>query len=406
MTRRTFAISLAAAGKLHADGVEMQPFQVDSTELSGGEADLSFLLDAPAGKGGFIRIQDGHLATPDGRRFRIWGTNVVAGACTPTKEGARIMAAQFARFGLNCIRFHFLDRPAPNGIVDSKRDDTRGFDSEYMDRFDFFVSELKKRGIYVNLNLNVGRTYKHGDGVRDFEYLGFAKALTYFDERLLELQREYATRLLTHYNPYTKAEYRHEPAVLLLEMVNENSIVEAWVHGRLLGRNTTKNPGTWTDITASYEQAVTAKYNAWLAQTLGRDGLERFRRLAAVGEGEQVPRLKPPEFAAAHAERFRTEASFYMELEDRYFQSMRKLIREELGAGMLLVGTRANTVYPLLRSTSRLDIVDGHEYWQHPHWVEDATGALRRGFRDWELSDGQRSASLNAGHFVEGRLRR
>ena len=169
MTRQIFLSLILAAGGLSAQTPEMKPFPVDSEQLSGGEADLSFLLEAPAGKDGWIRVQDGHLATPDGRRFRIWGTNVVGRGGTPTKEGARIMAAQFARFGLNCIRFHFLDQPSPNGIIDGKRADTRALDPEPMDRFDFFVAELKKRGIYIDLNLNVARTYKAGDGVRDFE---------------------------------------------------------------------------------------------------------------------------------------------------------------------------------------------------------------------------------------------
>ena len=371
---------VALATSVCAHPVEMKPFPMDSKELSGGAADLAFLLDAPAGKRGFIQVKDGHLATPDGRRFRIWGTNVVAAGCTPSREGATILAAQLARFGINCLRFHFLDRPAPNGIIDPARNDTREFDAARLDRFDFFVAELKKRGIYVNLNLNVGRTYKEGDGVRDWELLGFAKGLTYFDERLLELQREYARKLLTHRNPYTGAEYRHEPAVLMIEMVNENSIVESWVNNRLLGKAARRNPGTWTDIPASYERALTAKFNDWLRRKLDSAELGQLRAAAGAAEGAPVPRLKPAEFAAAPALRFHTEAKFYMELEDAYFQSMRALIRDELGAKALLVGTRANTVYPLLASAARLDIVDGHTYWQHPRYIEDKSTGRRTGF--------------------------
>ena len=85
--------------------------------------------------------------------------------------------------------------------------------------------------------------------MRDYEYLGMAKVVNYFDEQVQMLHREYAQQLLTHRNPYTGAEYRHEPAVAIVELVNENSIVEAWFSDRLLGKNTQKNPGTWTDIT-------------------------------------------------------------------------------------------------------------------------------------------------------------
>ena len=360
--RRLFVFLLAAA----AWGAEMQPFAMDWKNNSGGLAGVAFLLDAPAGGKGFIAVRDGHLVRPDGRRFRIWGVNITAHATLPSQRDAPAVAAHLARFGINCVRLHFLDRTAPAGLVDARRDDTRALDPAQLDRLDCFVAELKKRGIYTDLNLNVGRTYKPGDGVRDHQLLGFAKALTYFDERLLELQREYARQLLTHRNPYTGNEYRREPAVLLVELVNENSLVESWATDRLLGQATRPNPGTWTDIPAGYERALTDKYHAWLR---------------ARGK-EPVARLRKDEFAAASPERFRTELSFYMELEDRYFQSMRAFLKDELGVQSLVAATSDHnhgiSGYPLLHSASRLDIVDGHVYWQHPRYLEQA--GQRTGF--------------------------
>src|SRR5690606_30852119 len=108
-----------------------------------------------------------------------------------------------------------------------------------------------------NLNLHVGRRYKPGDGVRDAELLGLTKAVTYFDERIVELQKEHARALLTHVNPYTGKAYRDEPAVALVELLNENSLVEAWAQGRLLGQQTTPTTETWHDIPPSYERALT-----------------------------------------------------------------------------------------------------------------------------------------------------
>ena len=48
----------------------------------------------------------------------------------------------------------------------------------------------KKRGIYSDLNLNVGRKYQAGDGVPDYRLIGVAKGMTYFGDRLLELRRD------------------------------------------------------------------------------------------------------------------------------------------------------------------------------------------------------------------------
>jgi len=379
--------SLLLAVPVLAVGEEpkLAPFPIDWRTETSSAVDLSFLLAAPAGKDGFVRIEDGHLAEGNGRRLRIWGVNVSSAAAMPSKQSASLVAARLARLGVNGVRFHFFDRTAPCGIIDSTRDDTRALDAEQLDRLDFLVAELKKRGIYTNLNLNVARIYKAGDGVRDHELLGFAKALTYFDRRLIELQKEYARALLTHRNPYTGNEYRDEPAVAIVELVNENSLVEAWVNNRLLGKNTTKNPGTWTDIPASYEQELTRRYNAWLSERLSAEQLAEFATAAGVSPGEPIPRLRREDLAAAPQTRLLTEATFYMEIERHYFEDMMRYLRRELGLKSLLVGSADHahhrTGYPHVAATSLLDVVDGHVYWQHPNYTRDPKTRRTTGFR-------------------------
>ena len=169
--------------------------------------------------------------SPDGSRFRIWGVNLSAADCFPVKDDAVLLADDLARMGVNCVRFHHMDNNWGRSLFDRGKDDTRHLDPESLDRLDFLVAQLKRRGIYSNLNLNVSRCYKAGDGVRDYQALGPGKSATFFDPSLIELQREYARQLLTHSNPYTGHEYRHEPAVAVVEIVNENSLLEAWVKG-------------------------------------------------------------------------------------------------------------------------------------------------------------------------------
>ena len=294
---------------------------------------------------------------------------------------APIVAAHLARFGVNAVRFHFLDSnwSAQASLFVKDRDDTRALDAGQLDRLDYFVWALKQHGIYTNLNLNVGRTYRQGDGVKDYEYLGLAKVLNYFDGRIQTLHKEYARQLLTHVNPYTKTEYRHEPAVAIVELVNENSIVEAWCSDRLLGQNTSKSPGTWSDITTWYADQLTKKYNTYLAETLSPDQRADLRRQAGVTADELVPRLTTGQFRNASKDRFAAEASFYMHLERSYFQSMRTYLKDELGVQALIVATSDHnhyrSGYPLLHSASVCDVIDGHVYWQHPSYGTDpATG--------------------------------
>ena len=373
-----FMASAVAGGE-----TAMQPYPMDWRDNSAPLVDLSSFLDAPAGGKGPISIRDGHLVAPDGKRFRIWGVNVTGSACFPSREDAPVVAAHLARFGINGVRFHFLDSNWSASLFVRDRDDTQALDPDQLDKLDFFVAELKKRGIYTNLNLNVGRNYRKGDGVKDHEYLGLAKVVNYFDEQVQMLHKEYARQLLTHRNPYTGTEYRYEPAVAIVELVNENSIVEAWFSDRLLGRNIRRNPGTWTDITAWYAGKLTRLYNKWLGETLRPEELAELRKMAGVGDGEPIPRLTKSQFKGAPAKRFHTEASFYMHLEREYFSGMYEYLKNDLGVKSLIVGTsdhnHYNSGYPLLTSTSACDVIDGHVYWQHPRYINDPqTG--RRGF--------------------------
>lgn len=361
------AAAAAAPPAAAAPGAEprMAPYQIDWSRAGQSVIDMSGYLDAPAGKGGFVRVEGERLVRPDGARFRIWGVNLTGQNAFPPKDLAAAIAGDLARAGVNAVRFHHMDG-LWSPLFDKTRNDTQAFDPDAIDRLDFFVAELTKRGIYTNLNLNVSRQYKPGDGVRDAHLLGYAKSATYFNPRLLELQHDFARQLLTHRNPYTGREYRHDPAVVTVEMVNENSVLEGWVGGRLVGQDVEK-PSTWTPIPVSYAEELSEQYNRWLAEDVPEADLAKIRREAGA---DRVPRLKPGEFAKASALRFRTEARFYIHLEEAFFAGMRRLLKDELGVQAPLIGTADHAdsycAYAHVRSNLALDIVDGHGYWQHP----------------------------------------
>ncbi|HEX8199532.1 MAG TPA: hypothetical protein VF590_03530, partial [Isosphaeraceae bacterium] len=373
IARRTLLI--LALGSLSAHGqVALQPYAIDWSKAAESAVDLSGFLRAPAGADGFIRVEGAHLVRPDGSRFRIWGVNLSGPDCFPTHDEAARLAADLARMGVNCVRLHHLDNSWGRNIFDAARGDTRHLDPESRDRLDFLVARLKDRGIYSNLNLNVSRNYLPGDAVRDAPLLGSGKSATLFNDRLIELQREYARQLLTHANPYTGRPYRAEPAVAVVEIVNENSLLEAWVEGRLTG--TTDWPAM-PPIPPSYAEELTDRYNLWLRAHLPPADLESLRREAGSGPDGRVPRLPPTEFAGASRLRFHAEARFLMELERLFFRGMQAFLKDELGVHSLLVGSSDHrsgvggvSGYPHLESLRLFDIVDGHAYWQHPTWEE------------------------------------
>jgi hypothetical protein len=378
-------LALALVAAAGAAEVPLQPFVIDHRGRPDSAADVSFLLDPPAGREGFIRVKDGHLARPDGRRFRIWGVNLTGwtrgSTLLPPKEDAGLWARALARAGIDCVRFHFLDMPTqdpakedartrPAGLISRDRDDTQAFDPDALDRLDFFVAELKRQGIYSDLNLNVGRTYKAGDRVPDSEVIRITKGMTYIGERMLELQRDYARQLLTHRNPYTGAEYRHEPAIAIVEIVNENSLLEFWMRNWLRGELVPGGPRYELDFTPYYERKLTEGYQRWLGRNRTPAEIARLREQAGVGPGAPVPRLRREEFGRASKERFYAEASFYCDVERDFFTGMRSYLKGDLGVESLIVGNADHTYripdMPMLRANSLMDIVDAHVYWQHP----------------------------------------
>jgi len=393
-------LAVLLAAPLCADPIPLQPFVIDHHLRQDSPADVSFLLgDKPAGQDGFITIKDGHLVKPDGSRFRIWGVNLTGWArgssLLPPKDQAELWAGALARIGVNCVRFHFLDLPTrdpkdeadelkrreseavgqrfkvrPAGLVDHRFDDTQHLDAEALDRLDYFVFQLKRRGIYSNLNLNVGLRYKAGDQVPDWDLITLTKGYTYIGERMLELQRLYAKQLLTHFNPYTQTEYRHEPAVATVEIVNENSILEFWMRNWLRGELVAGAERHQLDFTPAYARQLDAMYQAWLARHRTPAELAGIRRLAGVPAGAPVPRLRRGQFATAPKEQFHAEAEFLTDLEKEFFTGMGDYLKKELGVKALVIGNADHTYWipsqPMMRANALLDFIDGHVYWQHP----------------------------------------
>ena len=383
--RRSSLIVLLLFICISTQASDLVAFNWTWNESPASPVNLSNRLDAPAGKDGFIKIEDGHFIKPNGQRLKIWGINVSSRACFPEKEHAADVADFLVRFGINGVRFHYMDNPGTKFLA-GDADTTQTLNPGLLDRLDYFIFQLKQRGVYINLNLNVARRFKSGDGVREADLLGYAKGATYFDERLIELQKDFAKKLLTHHNPYTKTAYRNEPAVNIVEIVNENSLVESWAAGRLKGENTTKNPGAWSDVPPYYGKKLDQQFNQWLNKTISDEDLASIRSEAGAGSDELVPRLLPDQFENASTLRFRAEARFYMDTEKAFFLDMYSFLKDELGVKAHIVGSSDHNHYKSgyahLHANAMLDVVDSHVYWQHPNYREgrvDGRGAFEIG---------------------------
>ena len=359
--------------RTNAEGWYEWAFPLDDPALE--EIDLSFLLDPPAGRRGFLTVSDeGHFVFEDGTRARFFGTNVGGPSAAPDKRIAEFTAARLARFGVNLVRLHAPDSRWA-GLIDYGRGDTRALDPETLDRYDYFVAQLKEHGIYVYFDLLCYRNFQPGDGVRDAEEMDTRwehsmKGASIFDRRMIELQKEYATQLLTHRNPYTGLRYVDEPALAVQEITNENSLF--YLHNQKL-------------MLPSYVEDLRGLWNAWLLGRYGdREGLAGAWTNAA-GQCALLPDEDPaegtvqlptqhlyadlrdaPYVGERSPPRLAALSRFLHEQQVAYFDEMIAHLRE-IGLRIPITGTNQDFCNSGNLANARGDFMARNNYWHHPN---------------------------------------
>jgi hypothetical protein len=239
---------------------DMFPFVIPGLALPapGSVVDMSWLNQLPAGGHGFVRAQDGHFVDGRGQRVRFLASNFTFGSCFPDHDTADKLAARLASLGINCIRFHHTDnQSAPGGIWKAGTAKKNEFDPGQLDRLDYFIAALKQHGIYADINLHISRNYWEGedfpDGLasnreRQEKLPNYGKGLDKINNQMVRMQRDYARSLLTHVNPYLQTSLAQEPAVAIVEINNENSLLQLKV----------------ATLPEYYRTGVLNKWNGWL----------------------------------------------------------------------------------------------------------------------------------------------
>lgn len=195
-------------------------------------ADVSFLNDGqrPAGKHGFLKVDGDRFTFEDGTPARFWGANVAAYALFDDVNEIRVHARRIAQLGFNLIRIHHHDSPwVGSNVVDRDAPTSQVLNQRSMEKLDWWIKCLKDEGVYVWLDLHVGREFKPGDNIPGFDEVarqkGIVRGFNYFNERIEQLMRDFQEAYLTHRNPYTGLRYLDDPAVAMLQITNENDLV-------------------------------------------------------------------------------------------------------------------------------------------------------------------------------------
>lgn len=305
-------------------GPQWRRYQQQLDVDAGSALDFSGLLDAPAGKYGHLTSRDGHFVfarQPD-RPVRFYGTNLCFSANFPGHDQADKLADRLARMGYNSVRLHHYDW----GLTDRKAADSVTLDSEQLDKIEYLVGALKKRGIYITIDLYTYRQTRAGEipeigmPVRT----GYKALVPILDSAMANWQA-FARNLLTHRNPYTGMTWAQDPALVSICPLNEDP----------LGGEYRALP----EVSKLYDQ----RFEAWLKQ--------------------HPQPIEPDNLRQQALARFLTQTQ--IEANRRMAEFLRGL-----GVTAMLTGVNCIDSMGLTPVRAELDYVDNHAYWDHPGFPE------------------------------------
>lgn len=349
------------------------PYDPEIGQIKHGALDFSWLNEVPAGIHGHVTVQNGHFIFSDGTPVKFFGVNLGFAAATPERRVAEAIAEDLYRSGANMARIHATDCTYC-GIIDYTQEKTGMLNTQMLDRLDYLVYCLREKGIYLHLDMTAGRGFHAADGFTE-EELEYAaqnvRAVRFFDERIIRLEKEYIARYLTHRNPYTGLCYVEDPAVAIVQYTNENSIT--WY----------QLPGTRT----AFDRALDLRFNLWLCDKYGSraamqkawtnaDGICTLQKSEDPFAGTVVrPRLgcwgEPVTQwdAAPDSERAPVRHSEFMsflrEIEKNTFQDVYRMIRA-LGYRSAINLSNYPEAALDLEMNALGDVTEKNPYWNHP----------------------------------------
>jgi hypothetical protein len=230
--------------------------------------DLSFLnvSEKPAGKHGFLTAVGDRLVFGDGTPVRFWGTNLTAYAlfASISHDDIKRQARRLSELGFNLVRLHHHDSPwvNPNIFGDQNRNDTRSLSAAMLQRLDWWIKCLKDEGIYIWLDLHVGRQLKAGDGIEGFDEISKGKPTTdlkgynYVNASIWQAMQRFNEAYVNHLNTFTGLRYKDDPAIAAVLLTNENDLTNHFGNALLPDKNVPRHNALYK----AQADAFAAKY--------------------------------------------------------------------------------------------------------------------------------------------------
>jgi hypothetical protein len=230
-------IALSAPVRLSYDHSDPAQWQQSILPDKVSPIDLSFLNEDSTGKGlpagnhGFIKTKEDQLMFEDGVPAKFWGANLQANALFKTTDAnISLHAKRIAQLGFNLVRIHHHDSMWVSQNIFKTVKDTLVLSPTSVRKLDLWINSLKQEGVYVWLDLHVGRAFTVNDGIVNFNDFAKgkkraeAKGFNYYNTSIQDRMQGFNEDYLNHVNPYTKLAYKNDPAIVGLLLSNENDL--------------------------------------------------------------------------------------------------------------------------------------------------------------------------------------
>ncbi|MCX7008228.1 MAG: DUF1080 domain-containing protein [Kiritimatiellaeota bacterium] len=371
------ALHTTAAAEFPAGGYredpQWRPVRTPDLIVQPGTAlDFSVLADAPAGKHGPVIInpkgQLAFAARPDQPvRFLCLSTQMPL-LSKMSAEDVEVFADQVQRAGYNALRTHNLDQFL---MIEATADGEPN--PSQLALWDSYAAAMKKRGIYLYLDLTTYGFYLRGGGSHqgnDIEVGSTAPQLRiYWEPALRETCAKGIRALLKHVNPQTGLALKDDPQVLVMQFRNESSL------SFCLGveqRNEKKES----------DPLVVAAFRTWLKKRYRTT--EALRRAWSVSDGKKLKSflkagqmIDDVELPSLHASTLPTDDlyRFTADAERETVNWFLHLVKDEIGVRAPITDYTVGASVATDLARTLLPVVDNHSYHEHP------TAHMERGSR-------------------------
>lgn len=187
--------------------------------------DLRHLNEKVAGEKGFIALSEDGMGFVDGagEPIRFW--SVVSDLYRKSPQEMETHCRFLAKIGVNMVRMHASISPKGENA------DLFGVDRKEIDGIWRFVAIARKHGIYSTISPYWPNSWHLKDagqywGIEGYETKGSEPwGILFFNERLQQGYKAWVKALYTPTNPYTGIPLKDEPAVAIIQVMNEDSLL-------------------------------------------------------------------------------------------------------------------------------------------------------------------------------------